>query len=198
MNLPTSHLIFLAGSFVYLGIRLHFQRQARNIPKPVDRATTKDRALVWLVALAQGGLPLLLCFTPLLDVANGRVPIAATGLGTLLMPFGLWLFWRAHADLGRQWSVTLELSEGHRLVTHGVYRRLRHPMYAAFFLLATSQALLLQNWIAGPAALFAVTLLYAIRVPNEERMMADAFGDEYLRWRQATGALWPRFGPASE
>ena len=37
------------------------------------------------------------------------------------------------------------------LVTNGIYRRIRHPMYSAFWLWAIAQALLLPNWIAGPA-----------------------------------------------
>jgi protein-S-isoprenylcysteine O-methyltransferase Ste14 len=192
MNLSPPHLIFLAGSLVYIGIRIRYQRRVRGTDKPVDRSTPLDRLLVLLVASAQGGLPLLLLFTPLLDGAGYTRPTAAMIAGVVLMPLGLLLFWRSHADLGTQWSVTLELSEGHRLVTHGVYRRLRHPMYAAFFILAVSQILLLHNAIAGPAALVAVTLLYLLRVPREDRMMAAAFGADYRAWRARTGALWPR------
>jgi protein-S-isoprenylcysteine O-methyltransferase Ste14 len=45
---------------------------------------------------------------------------------------------------------TLEVREQHALVTTGVYSRVRHPMYSAW---ALAQALLLPNWIAGPAGL---------------------------------------------
>jgi len=50
---------------------------------------------------------------------------------------------RTHKDLGRNWSVTLEVREQHALVTNGVYSRVRHPMYSAFWLWALAQALLL-------------------------------------------------------
>ena len=33
-------------------------------------------------------------------------------------------------DLGTNWSITLEVREQHRLISHGVYRRIRHPMYS--------------------------------------------------------------------
>ena len=46
----------------------------------------------------------------------------------------------AHADLGLNWSITLEMRKGHELIVHGVYRRIRHPMYAAIFLFAVAQA----------------------------------------------------------
>jgi protein-S-isoprenylcysteine O-methyltransferase Ste14 len=49
----------------------------------------------------------------------------------MCLVIGLWLFYRSHADLGTNWSITLEIREQHRLITQGVYRRIRHPMYSA-------------------------------------------------------------------
>ncbi len=108
------------------------------------------------------------------------------------MASGLWLFWRSHADLGDSWSVTLELNADHRLVTRGVYRFVRHPMYTSFFVSGLGQALLLANWVAGPSALVAVALLVLVRVPHEEKMMIDQFGDEYRDYMRRTGGLVPR------
>ena len=48
----------------------------------------------------------------------------------------LWLFWRAHVDLGLNWSITLEIRQDHELIVHNIYRRSRHPMYATIFLFA--------------------------------------------------------------
>jgi protein-S-isoprenylcysteine O-methyltransferase Ste14 len=64
-------------------------------------------------------------------------------------------------------------------VTTGVYRHVRHPMYAAFFLWAIAQALLLPNWIAGPVGLLGFGTLFGLRVGREERMMEATFGDAY-------------------
>ncbi|MCL6613199.1 MAG: hypothetical protein K6U03_01040 [Firmicutes bacterium] len=58
-----------------------------------------------------------------------------------------------------------------QLVTQGIYGTIRHPMYASQLLWGIAQALLLQNWIAGPAGLAAFLPLYLVRVPREERMM---------------------------
>ena len=54
-----------------------------------------------------------------------------------------------NADLGTYWSITLEVRESHRLITQGVYRRVRHPMYAALFRYSIGQALVLPNWVEG-------------------------------------------------
>ncbi len=90
--------------------------------------------------------------------------------------------------------MTLELRRGHEIVRHGVYRRVRHPMYAAIWLVSLSQGLLLDNWLAGWSAVAAVAPMYLIRVPREERMMCDAFGDAYRDYMRETGRLWPRLG----
>lgn len=70
-------------------------------------------------------------------------------VGAALMTLAVWLFWRSHTDLGRNYSPSLQLREEHALVTRGVYRRVRHPMYASEWLWVTAQALLLQNRVAG-------------------------------------------------
>jgi protein-S-isoprenylcysteine O-methyltransferase Ste14 len=108
----------------------------------------------------------------------------------LQLPY-LWLFYRSHADLTRNWSPGLEIRRGHELVTEGVYRHIRHPMYTAIAISAFAQPLLLQNWIAGPPGLLMTTLFLLVRVPAEERMMVNHFGDDYKSYRQRTGSLFP-------
>jgi protein-S-isoprenylcysteine O-methyltransferase Ste14 len=94
--------------------------------------------------------------------------------------------------LGQNWSVTLELHKGHQLVKHGVYRLVRHPMYASILLWDLAQGLLLQNWLAGWSALVAFVVLYALRAPREEQMMCECFGEEYREYMRQTGRLFPR------
>jgi protein-S-isoprenylcysteine O-methyltransferase Ste14 len=137
-------------------------------------------------------LPLVYVFTPFLGFADyplGRVSFAA---GLVLLAATFWLFHRAHADLGANWSVSLELREGHQLVCRGVYRCIRHPMYAAIFLYGVAQTLLLPNWMAGPACLASFSLMFAGRVRAEERMMRDRFGEAYVEYAAATKRLIPK------
>ena len=99
-----------------------------------------------------------LLFVPAVYVTTGfpsaaelpfSVPIAA--LGTVVLAIALWVFLRSHAELGRNWSISLEMRSNHRLVQTGVYRFVRHPMYSSFFLLGLAQFLLLPNWVGGGA-----------------------------------------------
>jgi protein-S-isoprenylcysteine O-methyltransferase Ste14 len=66
-------------------------------------------------------------------------------LGLLTLWAGLWLFHRSHADLGTNWSVTLQMRDNHSLVSTGIYRRIRHPMYAPIFLLSIAHVLFVSN-----------------------------------------------------
>jgi len=102
------------------------------------------------------------------------------------------LLWRSHGDLGRNFSGTLQIREDQSLVTQGVYEHIRHPMYAAYWLWGIAQALLLQNWIAGLALLASFLAVYLYRVPREEQMMLEHFGEEYRLYMTRTGRVIPR------
>jgi protein-S-isoprenylcysteine O-methyltransferase Ste14 len=194
MNLHTYQAIFLAGLLLYVTIRSTYQQRAAGAKTTITRANKRDRLLVFLVVLGQIVLPLLYLFSHWLNFANYESPILAPRLGAVTWFVGLWVFWRSHADLGANWSVSLELRSTHQLVTHGIYRLVRHPMYAAFILFGVAQALLLPNWLAGASALVAVALLCVIRITSEEAMMCEFFGQEYRDYMQRTGGVMPRPG----
>jgi protein-S-isoprenylcysteine O-methyltransferase Ste14 len=138
-----------------------------------------------------GILPLLYVATGFPRAADyGFRPIQAW-LGVAAALAALVMFRLTHRALGRNWSVTLEVRESHKLVTDGVYGRVRHPMYTAFWLWALAQALLLPNWIAGPAGLVGFGTLFFFRVGREERMMLDAFGDDYRAYMARSARVIP-------
>jgi protein-S-isoprenylcysteine O-methyltransferase Ste14 len=112
-------------------------------------------------------------------------------LGLLFAIATLWMFRLTHKALGRNWSVSLDVREGHRLVTDGIYSRVRHPMYSAFWLWAVAQALLLPNWVAGFAGLVGFGTLFFGRVAREERMMLEMFGDSYRAYMERTDRVFP-------
>lgn len=184
---------FLIGLVVYIAIRHVYIKRTRNVPKVDRRIDALERFLLGIMAVPVMILPLLNVLTPLLSFADYRLPPIMPWLGVVTMVASLVLFWRSHEDLGNNWSVSLELSEGHSLVTRGVYRRVRHPMYSSIWLWGLAQGLMLQNWLAGWGTLVAFATLYFTRVPREEAMMLDRFGDEYRTYMRRTGRLCPKF-----
>jgi protein-S-isoprenylcysteine O-methyltransferase Ste14 len=116
---------------------------------------------------------------------------ARTAVGGLVVAGALWMFHRAHANLGPHWSSRLELRAGHQLVTAGLYRRIRHPMYLSLMLYGLGQAVAVPNWIAAWACLAGTGVLYALRVGPEEAMMRARFGEEYDAYVARTRRLVP-------
>lgn len=138
-------------------------------------------------------VPLVYVFSPLLSFADHALPLWCGALGVVLLLAGDWLFWRAHKDLGANWSPALEIRQSHTLVTEGIYRRIRHPMYSSLWLLVIAQAMILPNYIAGFSGLIPFAALYFVRVRHEERMMAREFGSAYDDYCRRTGRLFPKF-----
>jgi tetrahydromethanopterin S-methyltransferase subunit A len=104
-----------------------------------------------------------------------------------------WLFWRSHADLGRNWSVHVRVREDHTLVTSGVYSWIRHPMYAALLLAAAGLIPVLHNWVVAAAMLSVAFLFAVVRAPHEERFLISHFGERYRTYISRSGRLFPRF-----
>jgi protein-S-isoprenylcysteine O-methyltransferase Ste14 len=184
--------VFLIGFITYAWIRGVYSDRTKTNLLTSRRLFPGDRLLLVLVFLGNVFLPLFYLFTSWLVWADYRLPGWAPWCGVLVMVTALWLFWRSHADLGLNWSMHLELRQGHQLITSGVYKRIRHPMYAAIWLFGLAQALLLNNWLAGWAALVTFAPLYFVRTPREEQLMCESFGRAYREYVQTTGRLIPR------
>jgi len=134
--------------------------------------------IVWVLTLAPVVLiiPLLVVTARYGSWGLGR----STGLAlTLIGLAGLTI---ARVNLGNSFSIA---PEARKLVTHGVYARVRHPVYTFGVLL-----------IAGAALYFGLPYLLLILVPivpmqiirarEENRMLEETFGDEYREYRRRT------------
>ena len=176
----------------YIAIRGRFGARTKHNEKVVSRVDVRDRALVAVVFVGNIILPALYLFTPWLGSADDRLPGFVSWCGAVIMGMALWLFWRSHVDLGLNWSITLEMRKDHELIVHGVYRKIRHPMYAAIFLFAIAQCFLLQNWLAGWGGFVSFAMLYLFRVSREEKMMCEFFGEPYRNYMERTGRLVPK------
>ncbi len=197
MNLNLWTGTYLAGLTLAGVYRWKYARRRRG--QPAQRA---QRESPWvIVGMATWGLAqmaaLIYCFTNWLEFFNYELPAALSPLGALLFGGAVALLWKAHADLGPNWSAWLEARPEQQLVTTGVYRRIRHPMYAAHWGWSVAQAVLIPNWLGGAAAVFAFGIVYFLRVGREEEIMRQHFGMPYQLYTRRTGRIWPRWGSAS-
>ena len=190
MNHWFAKVVVLVASVVMVLIRAPHGRRSRTVKVTTSRKGTLEIVLL-TVAWVSFFLPIVWSVTPVLAFADFPLRLFPLVSGSLLMALSLWLFHRSHADLGTNWSVTLEIRESHRLVTDGIYRTVRHPMYVALLLYGLGQAAVIPNWIVGPSYALAMLLLFALRVGPEEALMRDQFKGEYDTYAARTKRLIP-------
>ncbi|RDL46437.1 hypothetical protein BLJAPNOD_06631 [Ensifer sp. M14] len=184
-------IVWVIGIIAWYFIRVPFERRAKRVNVVSNRRSPVD---MFGLASGLGGLAIV----PALYVATG-FPQAADHsaspwtviAGTIVFFFALWVFRRTHKELGRNWSITLEIRDKHELISGGPYAFVRHPMYTSFMLMGVGQALLLPNWVAGLAGLFGFAVLFFLRVDKEERMMLEIFGIQYRDYMQRTKRIVP-------
>jgi protein-S-isoprenylcysteine O-methyltransferase Ste14 len=175
----------------WYAIRLPFERRAKRTATEHSARDASEWTRMWVSGTGLGIVPVIYLLTGWPAFANYVPGWLQTALGIATAGTALWMFITTHQALGRFWSVSLDIRDGHRLVTEGVYAKLRHPMYSAFWLMALAQALLLPNWFAGLAGLIGFGFLFFRRIGPEERMMEQKFGDEYVSYKGRTDRIIP-------
>lgn len=195
MNSRLFLYIYLGGIIVRPLIRLPAFIKANLRAIMEDRVDYRERLFMVLLLVGMLVFPLL-ALSPWLSELSYRLPDWAGWIGAILYAFATGLLWRAHVDLGRNYSPTVRIREGQALVTHGVYGWIRHPIYAAHWLIATAQALLVHHWVYGLSGLATWSVLFFYRLPREEAMMVKVYGQEYRVYMERVGAIFPKSKPA--
>jgi protein-S-isoprenylcysteine O-methyltransferase Ste14 len=194
MSLILAKTIFIVGTIVYIAIRAVFVRSfAKMRVVKVERAGTEN-ALLAAVAIGTILVPIIYIATPVFSFADYSCSSWSVCIGASLWAIATVIFWKSHKDLGREWSVALALKENHRLITTGIYAKIRHPMYLSIWGFVIAQAFLLPNWIAGASGLITFAVLYFSRIGAEERMLRGHFGQAYNAYCKRTGRLLPKIG----
>src|SRR5262245_60479071 len=131
MSLTVAKVFFVVGTLLYMAIRVAYMRRFPTVRiEKVERANTEKRLLL-LVFIGTIVLPLVYIVTPVLSFADYPFSPIAGWVGVGLWIAATLIFWKSHKDLGVEWSPVLAVREDHQLITDGIYRRVRHPMYAS-------------------------------------------------------------------
>jgi len=191
MTPSLAKLTFVALVIGWYVIRFEHARRSRHALIRQNARDVRENVLLLISLSGLGILPLLYVGTAVPRFADYMFRSAQGWFGVLLAIAALFLFQMTHRALGQNWSVTLQLRQNHKLITSGIYRNIRHPMYTAFWLWAIAQACLLPNWFAGFAGLVGFGSLFFGRVGREEQMMLDTFGDDYRHYMSQTYRIIP-------
>ena len=106
-------------------------------------------------------------------------------------------FLAVHWYMGNSWSWTPEMKEDHKLVTNGIFRWARHPMYACFAWLVPFSFFATGNWLVSLGLLVMVLNFSLIRVPHEEAILLELFGDDYRAYQKRVGMFSPKCNSSS-
>ncbi|KAJ1925923.1 farnesyl cysteine-carboxyl methyltransferase [Tieghemiomyces parasiticus] len=113
--------------------------------------------------------------------------------GLLLLTAGQAIRTLAMVTAKRSFShyIATERDPAHVLVTHGVYRSVRHPSYAGFLLFNAGLQIYLANPVAIVAYMMAVGQFVLRRMDQEEELLVQFFGSAYVNYQKRTAALIP-------
>ena len=195
LNPRTLALVYVAGFVV---LRVLSRIATRRGPQSGKRGAVVDsrvdlREKLFVGLFLVGGLiSPLMALTPWLPWLRYRLPDWASLTGVGIMVGASILHWRAHADLGRNYSATVRVRDSQSLVTHGVYAWIRHPIYASLWLIVIAQPLLVHHWIYGLTGLPTFAMLFFHRLRREEAMMIGAFGTAYREYMRRVGGVLPK------
>jgi protein-S-isoprenylcysteine O-methyltransferase Ste14 len=146
------------------------------------------RALIFLIAIALLSIP--------------RIPLR--WLYVQLWPSGYWPFWLgaaitvvgllfavwAREHLGRNWSSSVTIKQGHELITTGPYAVVRHPIYTGILTGFLGMAIAISQ-VRGFIAFILVLLALWLKLRMEEKWMRSQFGEAYATYARQTAALVP-------
>lgn len=139
-------------------------------------------AIVWIVRRQW--------FTPMFG--SDRMLEIILAILTMLLAIGsVWLCSSAIRTLGKEWSLTARVVEGHKLVTHGPYSIVRNPIYTGMLGMLLASGLAVSHWIGLGLAIVVFAIGTLIRVRSEERLLREMFGSEFDEYARKVRAVIP-------
>lgn len=103
-------------------------------------------------------------------------------VGTALVLVGVIGLATARYQLGRSFAIR---AEAHQLVTHGIYSKIRNPIYVSGTILISGLVLIIHRPV-GWLLVLAIIIMQTVRAHREARVLEAAFGDAYRDYRRKT------------
>jgi protein-S-isoprenylcysteine O-methyltransferase Ste14 len=175
--------LFFLISIAYRGVR-------RDVS--IIRGPRMDFFLFILVNLTFMVLPFAHSLTSIFYDLDYSLPDLIGILGIVGLMTAVLIRAKAHRDLGKSFTIAPGTRKERDLVTSGIYARVRHPMYLSMLVWGFSAPLVLQNYLVGLAPLASIGAFLLVRLPLEERILLEEFGERYRLYMARTGRLFPR------
>jgi protein-S-isoprenylcysteine O-methyltransferase Ste14 len=121
---------------------------------------------------------------------DGSVNRSVIITGLLIMVTGAVINIIARINLGANWSNSMRIYEGQKIITKGMYGIVRHPLFLSLILLFTGSSLIYKNYLvfAATCLLFVPAMIY--RAKKEEEILKKEF-PEYIAYAVKVPMLFP-------
>ena len=110
--------------------------------------------------------------------------------GLILFVVGLTIALVAQFTLRRFYSSSLVIKEDHQLITHGIYRFTRHPIYSGVLIGIMGLPVTAPS-LYGFLILSLLIPIFLNRIRMEEELLTEEFGDAYRAYMETTRKLIP-------
>ena len=157
--------------------------------KTTERLERRGSLIARAVALAAALLVAFVRWGALSDTLLPRTPTLFAASAVITWAGVLFAIW-ARVIIGRNWSSSVTLKHSHDLVQSGPYRLVRHPIYSGM-LLSFAGGVLFLDRVGSLIALLMTFAIYYWKAHQEEKLLADHFGDNWRRYRKSTRAIIP-------
>jgi protein-S-isoprenylcysteine O-methyltransferase Ste14 len=185
-------VVVMAAWFVFAGVFLIFLTRKKP-PSAPDRKRERTSiigivlqalsySVVWSVRRTS--------FTPIVGMRKS-LEIALAILTMALAVSSVWFVSAAVRTLGKQWSLAARVLEGHKLITAGPYNVVRNPIYTGMFGMLLATGLAVSHWIGLVIAIIVFATGTAVRVHSEEKLLREAFGEEFETYARKVPAVVP-------
>ncbi len=161
-----------------------------GIKRAKHRETNRER-LQHLIPLVLG---FWLLFTRSWNGLNTRLVQDTPGawwIGLVLTALGVGISIWARVSLGANWSGAVTLKDDHELISKGIYRWIRHPIYTGI-LLAMIGTALIRGYLRGWVGFLIVLAAFYFKARREESFLRQEFGDGFEEHAKRTGMFLPK------
>ena len=186
-------ILYCLFLFIYGLIRFIFAKGVKNIKIKKSKDDIFEKIKDFIAFLGMALIPLISIFTPFLNNFEIKIPLLIIFFSIIGIAFDLYFFYLIHKQLGINWSPILEIKENQKLIKDGVYKYIRHPMYTQLLLWNILQGILLSNYFVEFFGILTMVIFYFSRINSEEELMIEEFGEEYIKYMENTGRLFPKF-----
>ena len=186
-------LLYCIFLFIYGLIRFIFAKGIKNIKIKKSKDDIFEKIKDFIAFLGMAFIPLISIFTPFLNNFEIKIPLLILFFSIIGIALDLYFFYLIHKQLGINWSPILEIKEYQKLIKDGVYKYIRHPMYTQLLLWNILQGILLSNYFVEFFGILTMVIFYFSRINSEEELMIEEFGEEYIKYMENTGRLFPKF-----